>query len=557
MKLPIGQSDFRGIIEGGFEFVDKSLFIRDILDDTQVILITRPRRFGKTLNLSMLQYFFAQKVLGVSTTGLFDNLLIAKSGDQYWQHQGKYPVIFFTLKDVKGMNFKQAYEMLYELIVELYDKFHYLLESNHLSEQRKKFCKIILDREANPSQMQTALKILISCLAEHHGVKPLVLIDEYDTPIQHGYVNGFYREIMDFVRSFLGLALKDNSSLFKAVLTGILRVSKESLFSDLNNLEIYSLLRSEYGAYFGFTEKEVSDLLIKANLQDQSESIRDWYNGYQMGGTIIYNPWSIINCLKQKGELQPYWVNTSDNVLIKDLIIHSSTAFKSEIESLLQGKSVEVLIDERMVFHYLKSDESAIWNLFLMAGYLKVLERKATEQGILCILAIPNREIRSLYRRLVETWLSDGRQLNWYNQFLTELVNGNVSKMQRYLNEILINIVSMHDISKQPEVFYHGLMLGLTASLHNEYEVKSNRESGYGFYDIMMIPKDLTKLGIVIELKIAHEKEELEKVAQLGVKQISDRHYIAELTTRGISRILKMGIAFCGKQLEVAYESEE
>ncbi len=343
MKLPIGQSNFRNIIEGGFEFVDKSLFIQDILDDTEIILITRPRRFGKTLNLSMLQHFFAKEVLGQSTQGLFDNLR---------------------------------------------------------------------------------------------------------TPIHSGYTHGYYDEMIQFIRNFLGRALKDNSYLFKAILTGILRITKESLFSDLNNVEIYSLLRKGYSSYFGFTEEEVKGLLSRSQMSDQLESIKDWYNGYQMGDTIIYNPWSIISCLKQEGTLKPYWVNTSDNTLIRDLIIRSSTYFKSQFESLLLDKPLEVVIDERMAFQYLKSNESAIWSLFLMAGYLKPVSQRETDQGLFCNLAIPNREVRNLYRQIIERWLSDGRTINWYNQFLQELLNGNVPYLQKYLNAILIQTASVRDIAK-------------------------------------------------------------------------------------------------------------
>ncbi len=553
MKLPIGQSNFRKIIDSGFTLIDKSLLIRDILNDTEVILITRPRRFGKTLNLSMLQHFFAKEVLGLPTEGLFDNLLITKAGSQYLDHQGRYPVILITLKDIKSTHFQAAYDSFCHAVSDLYSEHRYLLESSALHEDEKEFFESILRQKASRTNIEASLKNITKYLFQHFGAKPLVLIDEYDSPIQNAYMHGFYKEMMDLIRSFLGRGLKDNPYLFKSVLTGILRVSKESLFSDLNNIRVYSLLHSEYGEYFGFTEAEVKKLLAEAQLQNKGDEIRDWYNGYQIGETTVYNPWSIINCLAEKGKLQPYWVNTSDNVLIKDLILHSTTDFKSILELLLQGSKVEMIIDEQVVFQYLKSNELAIWCLFLMAGYLKVMDQKETDQGILCSLAIPNREVRNLYRRIIETWLSDGRVLSWYNQFLVELLNGHVEKMKKYLNEILINTASIHDLSKQPEIFYHGLMLGLTASIHNDYEIKSNRESGFGFYDIVIIPRDLKKLGIVLELKVAKENE-LEKTAQAALQQIKDKQYSSELTSRGIQRILKIGIAFLGKQLQIAFE---
>lgn len=554
MKLPIGQSNFRVIIENQLMFVDKSLLIRDVLDDTNVLLMTRPRRFGKTLNLSMLQHFFAKEVLGLPTKGLFDNLLIAKTSSEYFQHQGKYPVILISFKDIKAMQFTASYENFCGLIKDLYSDHRYLLESTSLHMDEKEIFHSILGQKASRTNIETSLKDLTRYLYQHFGTKPLVLIDEYDSPVQNAYMHGFYKEMMDFLRSFLGRALKDNPYLFKAVLTGILRISKESLFSDLNNIRVYSLLNSQYGEYFGFTEGEVKKLLDVAHLQNKTDEVRDWYNGYQFGETTVYNPWSIINCLAEKGKLQPYWVNTSDNVLIRDLILHSSSDFKSQLELLMQGVAIEMIIDEQVVFQYLKSNELAVWCLFLMAGYLKVITQKDTDQGLLCSLAIPNREVRNLYRRIIETWLSDGRALNWYNQFLTELLNGNISKMQKYLSEILMSTASIHDIAKQPEVFYHGLMLGLTASIHNEYEIKSNRESGFGFYDITIIPRDLKKLGIIFELKVSKENE-LEKTAHAALQQINDKQYSAELVSRGIQKILKIGIAFSGKQLQIAYES--
>jgi len=552
MKLPIGLSNFREIIEGGYDFIDKSLFIQDVLNDTQVILITRPRRFGKTLNLSILKYFFSMEE-GEANKILFKGLKISQAKPDILRHQSKYPVILLSFKDIKDTNFNVVYQKTNELIIRLYDEFSYLQESSLLSEQQKEFIKIILNRKANQAQLESALQVLTHCLSKHHGVNPIILIDEYDTPIQQGRMYGYYDEIIRFFRNVLGMALKDNPYLFKAVLTGILRVSKESLFSDLNNLEVYPLMRSEYSAYFGFTEDEVGALLRKAALLDYAAAIKHWYNGYQIGETVIYNPWSIINCIKQKGELQPYWVNTSDNSLIKDLLIHSSADFKTQFELLLQDIPIETVIDDHLVFQYLNSNEVAIWTLFLMAGYLRIVKQRRTEQGLFCIVAIPNREVRSLYRRIIETWLSDGRALNWYNQFLEELLSGNVPRAQKYLNDILLQVVSVHDIAREPEAFYHGLMLGLTASIYNEYEIKSNRESGFGFYDIMIIPKDIKKLGIVIELKVSDEGQ-LEKTAQAALKQITDKQYTSELSSRGVKSTLLIGIAFSGKRLHIEFQ---
>lgn len=552
MKFPIGQSDFRKIIEGGFEFIDKSLFIQDVINDADVILITRPRRFGKTLNLSLLHHFFASDLRGKPTKSLFRGLKISEAPADVLAHQGKHPVIFLSFKDIKDTQFKMLYEKISELMTRVYDEFSYLLNSDFLSIQQKQFFQLILNREGNAAQLESALQVLTHCLSKHHGVNPLLLIDEYDTPIQQGYMHGYYDNIMQFFRNFLSMALKDNPYLFKAVLTGILRISKESLFSDLNNIKVYSLLHQRYSEYFGFTESEVSQLLQRSQMEDKENEVPAWYNGYQFGDRTIYNPWSIINFIAEQGKLQPYWVNTSDNLLIKKLVLHSSIHFKSQFESLLREIPIQTIIDDHLVFHYLNSNEVSIWTLFLMTGYLKVIEQKATDQGLLCTLAIPNREVRNLYRNIIELWLSDGRTLNWYNQFLMELLNGRPANLKKYLEEMLIQVMSVHDAAKEPEAFYHGLMLGLTASLHTDYEIKSNRESGFGFYDIMLIPRDPKKLGVVIELK-ASEAGNLEKAAAAALKQISDNRYTTELTSRGIKNILKLGMAFSGKKLHIEH----
>ena len=434
MKLPIGVSDFRKIIEGGFEFVDKSLFIQDVINDTDVILITRPRRFGKTLLLSMLKYFFSNKEHQETTESLFKGLKIYESNANILSHEGKYPVIFLTLKDIKATSFENIYHNFCVKIQDLYLEHRYLLSSDKLYDEEKEVYATILNQKASLVNIEDSLKNLTKYVYKHHGVNAFILIDEYDTPIQQGRSYGFYEDVIRLFRNVLGAVLKDNIYLYKAVLTGILRISKESLFSDVNNLEVYSLIRPEYGSYFGFTEDEVNTLLTKNNLQKKSKDVKVWYNGYQIGDSLIYNPWSIINCVKQKGKLQPYWVNTSDNTLIKDLMLGSSFDFKSQFELLLQDTPIETIIDDHIVLQYLNANETAVWTLFLMAGYLKVVEQKFTDQGLMCRLAIPNREVRNLYRHIIETWLSDGRALNWYNQFLQELLNGNIERMQKIFN---------------------------------------------------------------------------------------------------------------------------
>jgi hypothetical protein len=568
MRLPIGESDFREIIDGGFDFVDKSLFIPEILQGAKVVLITRPRRFGKTLNMSMLRYFFAKEVHGQSTKDLFKDLEVSQERDDVLQHQSKYPVIFLTFKDVKEDSFESAYKKIYRLIIDVYSEFSYLLESSSLLSEQKEYFKSIWKQKAHQADLEHSLKALTNLLFQHHGIKPIILIDEYDTPIQSGYLQGYYDKIIAFFRNFFGAALKDNPYLFKAVLTGILRVSRESLFSGLNNLKVHSVLHPQLSSFFGFTEDEVNQLLNKAGFHDKADDIKHWYNGYQMGDTVLYNPWSMVNCIEDGGVLKPFWVNTSDNILIKDLLLKSSVNFKDKFETLLHGTPVERVVDENFVFPDLqKNRESAIWSLLLMTGYLTIRACAETNRGPVCQLAIPNQEIRNLYQVIIEKWLANGYGLEWYEEFLNHLLNGDMEEFQSGLRHIMEHIVSVHDVGKkEPESFYHGLMIGLTASLAGDkrYETRSNRESGYGRYDYLILARDSNKLSILLEFKqvpLPTGKKEsaeiqvlLDKAAQEALQQIDQQVYCAELKQRGLTNILKIGLAFSGKRFGMAYE---
>jgi len=561
MILPVGIENFGRVIERKLDFVDKSLFIKTLLDDkgTDVAVFTRSRRFGKTLNLSMLHYFLAEKVNGEETQGLFDGLKIAECGDEYMRHQGKYPVVSVTFKDIKASNYQSVYKDLSMLLSRVYHSHKDLLESPQLTSHQKNIFESIMAENAEESSVKSALLNLTHYIYIHSGKKPWLLIDEYDTPIQSGYMNGYYPEIIETMRSMFGAALKTNDYIEKAVITGILRVAKESLFSGVNNLEVYSLLRSEYGEHFGFTEVEVDEILKKADLSNKSEEIKEWYNGYKVGETVIYNPWSIVNYLKQKGEAKPYWVNTSDNQLIKDLLKKSTLSFKKEFEELVNGGFVEKLIDENLVFEYLSNNPSSVWSLLLMSGYLKPLSIRQTYQGAYAKLGIPNKEVDNLYRQIVEQWLSNGHGLEWYNEFIDSLLTGKVALFQNHLERVIEQIASYHDFAKEPEAFYQGLMLGFTVSLSGSgiYQIKSNRESGLGRFDIMLIPKDANRLGIIIELKVKEEKETLEKAAKRGLIQIDEKKYAEDLKQVGIKKALKLGIGFYGKEFALIGEEED
>lgn len=558
MLLPLGESDFEEIIQGKFVFVDKSLLIEEMIEDNKVVLITRPRRFGKTLNLSMLRYFFSQTVDDRPTKPLFDKLAIRQKTAIFEQYQGKYPVISLSFKDVKEDSFKNAYVGIFDIITELYHQHRYLLTSKKLSKEQKEVYKTILNQTATETKIKNALKNLITYLYEHNNSNVVVLIDEYDTPIQSGYLYNYYEKIVRFFRNFFGAALKDNKYVFKAVLTGILRTGKENLFSGMNNLVSYSMLKQKYSAYFGFTEQEVEDLLKKARLEKTANDVKQWYNGYKIHSETLYNPWSIASYIKDK-QLQPYWVNTSDNALIRDLLTKSNALFKEELETLLKGGSIRYFITDDFVFADLKQQNvSTLWNLMFMSGYLKVNTYENTERGLKYNLSIPNKEIHKLYQQIIENWISGDRGFEWFDNFLNHLLNGNIPLFKEDLQCILDQVVSTHDTARHPEAFYHGLVIGLTANLHNNknYELHSNHESGEGRYDYLIISRNPKKLSILMEFKKA-KSNELKKTAKAALQQIDLKNYTVEARQRGIQKLLKIGIAFSGKKyvLEHALET--
>lgn len=562
LNLPIGYDNFGKIINAKLNFVDKSLFIKELLDDktAEIALITRPRRFGKTLNLSMLQHFLAAEVNGQTTKGLFDNLKITKVAQgEYLKQQGRYPVIFISLKDLKDSNFETAYNKIKALLSDIYDEHNYLKTSDKLSDKQKKLYHLILNGGANEAQLQGSLRTLAECLYTHHGEKPWLLIDEYDTPIQASFQNNYYEQMVSFIRNFFGAALKGNPYVEKAVITGILRVAKESLFSGLNNIKVYSLLHPKYSQYFGFTEEEVNDLLQRSELTGQTEKIKKWYNGYQFGETVLYNPWSIVNCLSENGNLRPYWINTSDNALIKHLFAMADKPTKIKLESLVRNESIEAMIDEYVTFLDFEINPGAIWSLLLASGYLKAISCEPERSQLKCVLLPPNYEVGLVYQTLVTEWFSDKIGYDQYDYFIGSLLKGNIDDFTKMLQKFLIETFSVFDAKgDNPEKFYHGFVLGLISSTMQTHNVKSNRESGYGRYDVMITPKDsmqLNALGLILEFKIADENEDLKESAKEALQQVEKRNYEAEVRQLGINNIIKIGLAFFGKKVEVVYES--
>ena len=566
-NLPASCEDFRTLIDKKLLFVDKSLLIKEFIDNqgAQVNLITRPRRFGKTLNLSMLHHFFAEKVKNKSTKGLFDGLKISEAGEQYMAHQGQYPVIFLTFKELQSGSPQKMNKALKSLMADIYHLHYFLLDSPHLTKIQKDNFYVVLRQKVDEANLEKALFKLTEYLYTHYQKEVIVLIDEYDAPIQAGYFNNYYQQAIKMMRGLLGSCLKTNPYLERALLTGITRVSKESLFSGLNNLKVHSLLDKKYQEHFGFTEEEVNMLADKMDYQDKLVEMKAWYNGYEIGDTTLYNPWSIISCLDNDGLIDNYWLNTSGNELIKKLLINSSIDFKKNFGRLLRGKAINEYIREDMVFNDLEQDESLIWSLFFVAGYLKIAKRlpskKKQSSSIYCALQIPNQEIHNFYSCLIQDWLRGKKDEKWYATFVEHLLAGRVKEFEAGLKIILGNIASNHDVAN--ETFYHGLVIGFLATLNDyeikNYEIKSNRESGQGRYDIAVIPRDPQVLGLLFELKSVEKTTtdaKLAKQVQKALQQIDDKNYVAEFRQRGIHNVSKIALVFKGKEFQLEYVEE-
>ncbi|AGB42033.1 Protein of unknown function (DUF1703)/Predicted AAA-ATPase [Halobacteroides halobius DSM 5150] len=549
-KLPIGISDFKKLREENYYFVDKSLFIKEIIDeDAEVILLPRPRRFGKTLNISMLRYFFEKNKQ--DNSNLFTGLKIEEQ-KEYLEHQGNYPLIMLTFKDIKENNWPRTYTKLKQVIAREYKRHKYLLESDVLDKYDKKQFQDIISLQAELPFYEDALRSLSEHLANYHKEKVMILIDEYDQPIQRGYLAGYYKQVMNFMRNLLSGGLKDNLHLKKGVLTGILRVAKESIFSGLNNLLVSTLLDKVYDSYFGLLEEEVEEIFNYYNLAYQVDQVKEWYNGYSFGEKIVYNPWSIVNCIYQEGEFRPYWANTSGNQLIRRLITEAGSEVKKDLELLLQGTDIQKEIDDNIVFSDLERKNTTIWSFLLLSGYLKASNQERDLGHLYCQLEIPNLEVEYIYRSIILDWFKENlnnEELEWMLKSLTE---GDVETFSKIFKKIVKSSFSYFDLGRgNSENFYHAFVLGLVVNLRGEYQVKSNRESGYGRYDVMLIPSSKDKLGIIMEFKKVDQDESLERGVREALEQIADRDYRDILEELGINDILELGIAFCGKEVMV------
>ncbi|MGM9582973.1 MAG: AAA family ATPase, partial [Phascolarctobacterium sp.] len=541
LPLPIGVSSYKRAVDE-YYYVDKTLMIKDILDDKPVVsLFTRPRRFGKTLNMDMLRTFFERTEK--DNQKYFQSMKIWQCGEAYRQEQGRYPVIFLTFKDVKSTSWHGSYDFLKDLLRSEYMRHQELANSPSIS--ATDFYQKIINNEAQESDYMLALNKLSQMLHEHYNVPPIIIIDEYDTPIQQGYLNGYYDEVVAFMRNLLSGGLKDNKHLQFAFLTGILRVAKESLFSGLNNLQVYSLLNDKYSSYFGFTLDEVKDLAAYYEADDKLEEIIDWYDGYKFGKHDIFNPWSVLNYLHNGCEPNLFWLSTGSHDIIGEVLEQADEAICQKLQALLAGESISTIINDNVIYPNLKDNPSAVFSFLLMAGYLKASRNKLLPlESRIYDLTIPNKEIAMAYKQEIIDKLLPEKSQNTYVELQTALVNQDAATVKTLLRQLLLEVVSYFDTAS--ESFYQGLLLGLCAAM-NGYTVTSNRESGDGRYDIQMMPSDKKLPGIIIELKADTKgSADLVQLAKEALQQIKEKNYTVNLQKQGIDTIFSYGVAFCG-----------
>ena len=549
--IGIGISDFRNLRERKNYFIDKTMFIKDIIDDQSgVTLITRPRRFGKTLNMSMLRYYF--DCTKKNTAELFEGLKIMQQEEKYTSKQGAYPCIYLTLKDVTDKSFSNMILDFKTAILEMYREHRYLLDSDKIYEDEKARIMDILYTREDENVLKSSVRELSGYLYRHFEKPVIILIDEYDVPLQSAYVQGYYDEAIEFLKNFYKLSFKDNPYMEKTVLTGVSRVAKESIFSGANNFKVFTILNNEFADDFGITSDEIDEVLKDFKVQEEKEEIKKWYDGYRIGNVEgIYNPWSILNFLTD-GVLQPYWVNTSSNDLIK-LIVKKSVGIKEKIYELIEGKAIEVPINLETIIVGIEDRTDNIWGLMLGTGYLKIVETVNAIDGIYKV-ALPNYEIKTLFQGIVRDWFSNKVSGEDLRSILNDLVNLRIPDFQKKFRRLVEEMFSYMDVGRDTaENFYHAFVLGLLVGLKDTYYIKSNRESGLGRYDIMLEPKDKKGNGFIIEFKIAEDMEEdsLEELLEKAKEQIEVKKYDVELRERGIESITKMVMACKGKQFKM------
>lgn len=550
LPLPVGTTNYKKICEDSY-YVDKTLLIKEILDEkVNVALFTRPRRFGKTLNMDMLRTFFEKTA--EDTGRYFQDKKIWQQGEKYTNHQGQYPVIFLSLKDIKARKWQYAFDALKYIISVEYMRHSELKRSSELEEADIELYNRIVKNQAGYMEYVFSLQALSRMLHQHHKQAPVIIIDEYDTPIQEGFVNGYYDDAVEFIRSFFSAALKDNPHARQIVMTGILRIAKESIFSGLNNIRVFSVLDKKFSEFFGFTTSEVQQIATYYEQTDKLPELKAWYDGYKFGDTEIFNPWSVINYFSNNCQAMPYWVQTSANTIIQEILKTYNDDTYRNLHALLGKTEVQSIVRTNIIYPKLKEPQTNILGFLLMTGYLKSTSTELDARGdYICRLSIPNKEIKTIYYNEILSLLTEDIGENTVMNLANALYDKDAPKIKEALNTFMMKTISYYDNLK--ENYYHGLMLGLLAIGESNYDIRSNRESGLGRYDIQLIPKKSVLPGIIIEVKAADKDAgvELSKLAQTALKQIDEKKYDTELCAQGVNDIIKYGVAFKGKMVEI------
>ena len=549
--IGIGVSDFKALRIRDNYFIDKTMYIKDIIDNQSgVILVTRPRRFGKTLNMSMLKYYF--DCTKTDNTELFTGLKIMEQEEKYTSKLGAYPVIYVTLKDVQDRSYESMLLDMKTAMLNMYKEHMYLLKSDKIYEFEKEKIMDILYAREDENVLKNSVRDLSEYLSRYHNKPVILLLDEYDVPLQNAYIEGYYDEAVKFFKTFYGVTFKDNPYLEKTVITGVSRVAKESIFSGANNFKVFTVLDDEFADDFGITEKEMDKVIEDFEIQDKKEEIKRWYDGYKIGEVEgIYNPWSILNYLTDR-KLMPYWVNTSSNDLIK-LILKNSETVKEKIERLLKDEAIEVKINLETVIVGIEENEDNIWGLMLGTGYLKVVETVDITEGIYKV-KLPNYEIKFLFQQIIDDWFRNKVIGNDLKSILKDLVTLNLKEYEKKFDILVREMFSYIDVGETTaENFYHAFVLGMLVGLKDSYYVNSNRESGMGRYDIMLEPKDKNGNSFIMEFKVLENKEEktIEETIENAKKQIEEKGYEQNLKERGFKNITKMVYAFKGKEVKM------
>lgn len=561
LPMPVGISDYKKIVTD-YYYVDKTLLLKDFLDSKpQVTLFTRPRRFGKTLTMDMIKTFF--EISDMDTSQYFINQNIWRCGIEYQKEQGQYPVIFISFKDIKFSTWEKTLESIADVIATEYARHSYLLQSDACNLYEKNKYRSIIDKTASEVILTSSLKNLSDMLSHHYQKNVIIIIDEYDTPIQQGYLSHYYDQVIDFMRNLLSAALKDNTSLAYGFMTGILKVAKESIFSGLNNITTHSILEKKYDEYFGFTPNEVYQLCQHYDIEDHYTSICDWYNGYYYGHSEIFNPWSIINYFYHNFQLKPYWISTGDNSIIAQIVSEANQETIDNLQDLMQGKTISTYIDTSIIYPEIKKNPSSIYSFLLASGYLKIVNFDTIhEDQYICEIAIPNKEIAYVFQKEIISALSNIIPQQSAIMIQKSLITHDTPALQKELQNLLLNSISSFDYAQ--ENFYHGLMLGICTILSSSYHIDSNKESGYGRYDIQLKPKNLKLPGILFELKVVNKsiknndiEMELEKNAQEALLQINTKNYSSIMKQEGVLEIIKFGVAFYKKQIKILSQIEK